>query len=233
MKRMILIVAGMSMSLLMGSAALMAQDCDAYFVTDEGDFREMKSYDKKDKLTGTIQQKVIEIKEIQGGKSITVRVDSYDKKDELTFSDDLTMTCKDGIFTVDMKNYLNYEMMSGLESISIDIEADNLEMPSDLQPGMELKDGYIKVKATNMGIPILNMEVRIFDRKVEGRENISTPAGSFDCFKLTYTTEVKTMGKFISNTVEWVAMDVGMIRSESYDKNNKLTGYTVLTELKQ
>jgi hypothetical protein len=44
---------------------------------------------------------------------------------------------------------------------------------------------------------------------------------------------VKTIGKFVAKSIEWIAMDIGMVRSESYDKKNKLTGYTVLTDLKQ
>jgi len=43
------------------------------------------------------------------------------------------------------------------------------------------------------------------------------------------------MGKAIPIKVEvsgteWYAKGTGLVRSESYDKKNKLTGYTVLTE---
>jgi hypothetical protein len=124
-------------------------------------------------------------------------------------------------------------MMANLEGISVDIDATDLEMPSDLKPGMELNDGYIHVVASNMGIPMINMEVKVYDRTVVNTETITTPAGTFDCFKISYTTEVKTIGKFVAKSIEWIAMDIGMVRSESYDKKNKLTGYTVLTDLKQ
>ena len=232
MKNVIILLAGVIFFGMLADRSH-AQGCDAYFVTGEGALREMKSYDKKDKLTGTIRQEVIEIKDITGGKSITVAVDSYDKKDELVFSDEMTMTCKDGIFSVDMKSYLNYEMMAGLEGITVSIDAKDLEMPTDLSTGMELPDGHIQVNASNMGIPILNMEVRIYDRKVEGRETITTPAGTFDCYKLSYSTEIKTIGRIVAKGVEWIALDIGSVRSETYDKNNKLESYTVLTELKQ
>jgi len=219
------------LSLLMGIGSVSAQGCDAYFPMEKGDYRVMKSYDKKDKLTGTVKQKVIKVEDIEGGKSLTVEMESYDDKDELTFSDELVMSCKDGVFTVDMKNYLNYQMMQGLEGVTVNIDATELEMPADMQPGMALKDGSIHVQATNMGIPMLNMEVRIYDRKVEGMEEITTPAGTFNCYKLTYNTEVKSFGKYEMKSIEWVAKDVGSVRSESYDKKDKLSSYSVLTEL--
>jgi hypothetical protein len=217
---------------LFGTMVLSAQDCDPYFITEKGAIRELTSYNKKDKLTGRTRQKVLDIKENDDGMSITVEVSSYDKKDELTFSEDMTMTCRNGVFTVDMKNYLNYNMMAGLEEVTVNIEATDLEMPSDLNQGTELKDGYIHVAASNMGIPVINMEVRIFDRTVEGKETITTPAGTFDCIKLSYQTEVRTIGKYVAKSIEWFAVDIGPVRMESYDKNNNLTGYTVLTELK-
>jgi len=219
-------------SLTIGFVPSYAQDCDPYFPMEKGAYREMKSYDKKEKLTGTVKQRVVDIEDIDGGKKITVEVQSYDQKDELLFFDDLTMTCQGGKFTVDMKNYLNYEMMKGLEGIQVNIDATDLAMPTELEPGMELPDGHIHVLASNMGIPMINMEVTIYDRKVEGQEQVTRPAGTFDCYKISYMTEVKTFGKYVLRSVEWTAKDIGTVRSESYDKKDNLSGYTVLTELK-
>lgn len=36
-----------------------------------------------------------------------------------------------------------------------------------------------------------------------------------------------------AKSTEWIAKKVGIVRSETYDKNGKLTGYMVLTSMKE
>ena len=80
------------------------------------------------------------------------------------------------------------------------------------------------------GTVIMNMFVNITNRKVEGKESVTTPAGTFDCFKITYDIETKFGVKIERNAIEWIAKNVGTVRSESY-KGDKLEGYTELTKL--
>ena len=80
----------------------------------------------------------------------------------------------------------------------------------------------------------MTMNMEVYDRKVEGFESITTPAGTFECVKVTYKARTK-MGTAIPINVnisgaEWFAKGTGIVRTESYDKKDKLTGYTILTE---
>lgn len=68
-------------------------------------------------------------------------------------------------------------------------------------------------------------------RKSEANKSTTTPAGTFDCFKISYDSEIKAGLKMTVKGVEWVAKNIGVVRSESYDKNGKLTGYTVMSAL--
>jgi hypothetical protein len=77
----------------------------------------------------------------------------------------------------------------------------------------------------------MTMVVKVYDRKVEAVEDVTTPAGTFSCYKLSYTVESKTMFTIIAKSTDWIAKRVGVVRSESFDKNGKLTGYMVLKSM--
>jgi len=218
--------------MVLGYGGLFAQDCDPYFVASEEAVREMTSYDKKDKLTGTTIQTVKKVK-IDGNKTEwTIGVISKDKKGKEISSGDLQMSCEDGIFKMDMKNFINKEMLESFEGMEITMDASDLDYPAELSPGQDLKDGHITVKIANAGINVMTMDVKIYDRKVEAIEDMTTPAGTFSCYKMSSTIETKTMFSMVVKSTDWIAKNVGSVRSESYDKNGKLTGYTVLTSLK-
>jgi len=78
----------------------------------------------------------------------------------------------------------------------------------------------------------MTMVVKIYDRKVEAIEDMTTPAGTFSCYKMTSTIETKTMFTVIVKSTDWMAKKVGSVRSETFDKNGNLTGYSVLTSMK-
>ena len=60
----------------------------------------------------------------------------------------------------------------------------------------------------------------------------TTAAGTFDCHKVTYDFDVKFgFVKAKGSGVEWYDKDKVLVKSESYNKKGKLTGYTELTKI--
>jgi hypothetical protein len=64
----------------MGWMQLVAQECEPYYIASEGAVREMASYDKKDKLTGTTIQTVKKIKTTGNKTEYTISSVSKDNK---------------------------------------------------------------------------------------------------------------------------------------------------------
>ena len=221
-----------SLFLFISFNQLFSQECQPYYLAEEGAVREMASYDKKDKLTGTTVQTVKEIR-VSGDKTEwTIGTVSKDDKGKEISSGDLHMSCEGGIFKMDMKNFVDEETLKSFEGMEITMDATDLDYPAVLTAGQALKDGDITIKVSNQGMPVMTMVVRIYDRKVEAVEDITTPAGTFSCYKMTSTIETKTMFTIVAKSTDWIAAKVGSVRSESYDKAGKLTGYMVLTSLK-
>ncbi len=218
-----LIIAGLKMHAF-------SQDCETYFPANKGSVRWTENYDKKDKLTSTVKQKIIAVEETEKGLDIIVENQTFDKKGKPMSYDEFTMKCEDGVFKMDMQQYLDPMMMKGADDAQIEINARDLELPAGIENGAKLKDGYIKVLITNMGIPMMNLQIKIYNRKFEGMEEVTTPAGTFNCYKISYNTELKTMFTVDYRSIEWFAKGVGTVKSESYDKNDKLMGHSILTK---
>lgn len=211
------------------TVSLLAQDCEGYFPVKGGTFIETKNYDAKGKLTGTSQQTILSVDQIPGGLSLKVKSESLDSKDKLQYSQELGMRCENGVFYMDMKNFLDPNTMSGFKDMEVSVDGIDLEYPSVLQIGQALKDGDIQMKFMSGGMSIMTMSVRMFNRKVEALESITTPAGTFECYKLTYDMEIKSMIKMTVKATQWVARNVGAVKTESFDKNGKMVGYSLLT----
>lgn len=217
------------MFFVLSIAGLYAQECDGYFPVNSGAFIEMKNYDAKGKLTGTSQQTILAVEPLVDGLSLKVKSDQFDNKDKLTFSQELGMRCEKGVFYMDMKNFLDPNTMGGMKDMEMTIDGVDLEYPSVLQVGQMLKDGDIKMNFMSGGMTIMSMSVKMYNRKVEAVESITTPAGTFECFKLTYDMDVKSIMKMTIKATQWVAKNVGTVKTESYDKNGKFAGYSLLT----
>jgi len=221
-----------SLLMILGWMQVIGQDCEPYMVVNQGAVREMTNYDKKDKVTGTSVQTVKEIKTEGNMTEWTINSVSKDAKGKQTSAGDLQMTCEAGIFKMDMKNFIDEETMKGFEGMEVAMDATDLDYPAILTPGMTLKDGNITIKASSQGVPVMTLVVRIYDRKVLALEDITTPAGTFQCYKISQTVETKTLFTVIAKTTDWIAKKVGTVRSETFDKNSNLQGYMILTAMK-
>lgn len=212
--------------------AASGQDCSAFFPFKEGTVREYTIYDKKAKPEGVITHEIIKLSAISdGGILADVSSRMVNKKGKEAYSGTFSVECKDDVFYSDASNLMPAEMLESLGSMEVTIEGTELLLPGNLEVGQTLPDANTTVKASNSGFAIMNWSIVVTNRKVAAREKISTPAGEFDCFKITYDTALKSIiGKSYSGA-DWVAKNVGVVRTESYDKNGSLESYMELSRL--
>ena len=94
------------------------------------------------------------------------------------------------------------------------------------------QNGSLVISVYSEGVRIMGMSTSITKRKVEAKEQITTDAGTFDCYKITYTITVSTMFSVRMEVAEWIAEGIGTVKSETYSKG-KTMGYTVLTGIQK
>ncbi len=164
---------------------------------------------------------------------LAISSESFDAKGKSLGTANLKARCEGGVFYIDMSNYLNQQSTEDYKDMEMSVEGGNLEMPSGMKAGDLLKEGDIKIAFSSGGMTVMNMSVSITNRKVEAVENLTTPAGTFECYKISYDIATKMMGIGVKmKGVEWYAKGVGMVKSETYTKDGKLQGSTVLNAMK-
>lgn len=215
------------------SAGISAQDCPMYFPDTENTQLEYKQYDKKGGLTGSSIQKITSIKNSGTSTEVEVSVESFDAKGKSLGSGQLTARCEGGIYFIDMKNLMGQQAMEAYKDMEMTIEGGNLEIPSSLKAGDILKSGDMKISFSSGGMTVMNMTFNVSNRKVEAVENLTTPAGTFECYKISFDMATKMMVNVKTKGVEWYAKGVGMVKSESYSTDGKLLGSNVLTSIKK
>lgn len=212
--------------------------CKNYYNIKEGSVFEMETYNPKDKKEGRILNKVSSYTENGGGFEAVIQSTIFDKKDQQAQQGEYKMLCNGGVLQIDIKKFIPEEMLKSFEGAEVEVTGDLLEMPASLAVGQSLKDGSLQLKmASGQGIG-MSMDVAIRNRKVEAKEAIVTPAGEFECYKISYDINAKTsmMGMNINNSmkaVEWVSLGKGVVKSSTYNTKGSLVGYSLLTRFEQ
>ncbi len=204
-------------------------DCKPYMPAEKGTVWEVTNYNQKGKVTGRITYELVD-KVVNGNEIIyTANTVYYDKKDKQIYDNTFEAKCVDGKFEFDMTYKMDGAALQSYGDMDVKVDATEFEIPSmDTPAGTQLEDGNLKVDIGDIG---LNMSVLISNRIVGAQENITTPAGSFDCLVLSQDITTKVMINVRGSSKEWYAENVGMVRSESYNKKGKLIGYSELTKL--
>jgi len=135
---------------------------------------------------------------------------------------------KDGVMILDMG-----QMFAGMQKAGIQAEITGMpmELPNSLQPGQSLKDADATM-SLNMGIMRMKTTIKMTGGKCLAIEDVTVPAGTFKCHKITQTVATTAMGRTsTSRTVTWYAPGVGNVKSETYDEKDKLQSSTELVEM--
>ncbi|SMG28382.1 hypothetical protein SAMN05661096_01698 [Marivirga sericea] len=205
-------------------------DCNPYFLLKEGRKWTSANYNAKDKYQGKQSYEVTSLTEDADKLIASVMLISYDKKDKVVMEKEVEFVCKDGIVELDMSKYIPEETMESFKEMDMQVEFDAVTIPENLVVGEYLQDGGIDI--TISGPMKMNMSVKIQDRKVMAKESIEVPAGSYEAYKINSIIKFDAMVTTReSKNIEWVAKNVGVVRSEQYDKKGDLNSYTVLTEI--
>ena len=211
-------------------ATLNAQDCNSYYPFKEGVVFELSHYNKKGKTDGKGIYKVKSISNSGGAKTATMNMELFDEKGKPIISSEYIVTCKDDVISIDFSNLIPPAMYESYGEMEFEMSGVNLDMPNNLSVGQSLPDAHALMEVRLTPVKI-KTSVDITNRKVETREKITTEAGTFDCFVVTYDTAVKSgMGiTHKTSSKQWIAEKLGIIKQEDYNGNGKKTGHTELT----
>lgn len=215
-----------------------ASGCAKMIFFKEGAEIDTKTYDGNGKEVSTQHSKIISVKE-EGGMTVATSesVDTVVKKEPFW----VNYKCDGSKIYVDIASIMN----NAAKEKGGQFEASPVEYPIDVKEGETLPDANGEMKIAAKG-KTMTVKYHFKDRKVEAKEEVTTPAGTFSCFKVSNTVEsemempgmteqmqkvMETMkDKVKMSSVTWFAPSFGVVKSETYingkmQTRNEVVGY--------
>ena len=210
---------------------LFSQNCSNYYFLQNNKTIEMTISNKNGNESGKMTYVVLNSK--KNGSSITATINSefVDAKGKSISKATNNVKCENGVMQMDMKTFIppaQLEQMKPSEAKATDVY---LEYPANMNVGDQLKDGQLNMDYESASGLKSSIEISITERKVEGKETVTTPAGTWECYKISAKNKIvsKTAGvefPIKMDVNEWFAPGFGIVKTESK------TGKTEITSIK-
>jgi len=207
-----------------------AQDCKDYYFLQNNKTVEMTIYNKKGDVAGKNVYHITDVQNSGGTTTATINSEMFDKKGKSTIKSTNNIQCSGGVMMMDMKMMIPQQTAEQFKTTDVKGESVYLEYPANMKVGDQLKDANFKMTGEN-GPMTFTLTMNVTDRKVEGKESVTTTAGTWDCFKITSKNKmnIKMAINIPTNieSTEWYAPGFGVVKSE-----NKGGGGTAITSVK-
>lgn len=228
-----------------------SQDCANFLFLQKDKTIEITVYDKKGEPNGKQVYNVSNVATTGGTTTGTINSELFDKKGNSRAKASSTVVCTGGEMRLDMKLMLPPQENQQF-GMSAEVNGQNgyLSYPNNMKVGDQLPDGNLSIDLSHNGPPPpgpngappaggpppppglgKSLTMLISNRKVEGQESVTTTAGTWNCFRISYKSKltVKT-GPFgfpvNIEGVEWYAPGFGIVKSQSK------YGSTAITSIK-
>jgi hypothetical protein len=225
----------LGLTLIIGTD-LYAQDCQTFLYMTSNAQIQMTIYDKKGQASGVQTWKVTDVKKEGGGFTSSINTSFKDEKGrEITQSTGI-YKCVNGMLQADIRMSMPQEQMQQYKPTEATMNNVYLEYPYSMSVGQTLKDADFTMDMNmNTGMTA-NVSFKETNRKVDAKENVTTPAGSWDAYLISYEANMRTKMAgigipFTFHVKEWFVPGTGIVKSESYSKNGKLVGSTMITSI--
>jgi hypothetical protein len=197
-----------------------AQDCSRYFFLQKDKTIEMTIYNRKGDENG---KHVYQVSDVSGnGGTMTGKLTSemFDKKGKSVAKGNSSVQCTGGIFSIDMRMILPQQQaeQANISETEVTGQGNFIDYPGSMKVGDQLKDGNFAMDIKRGGMT-QTLAMQITERKVLAQESVTTPAGTWDCFKISAHSHlsIKTgpIGIPINyDYTEWYASGFGIVKTE-------------------
>jgi len=198
---------------------LFAQDCSQYVYLQKGKTIEMTTFNRSGQVMAKIVNFVSDVSTANGTTTATVSTESFDKNGHSEGKTNALYKCTGGAFLIDIN--ANRPQTSGGKFSST-----YMEYPANMHVGEHFDDVTTQLQMTMNGRTI-NMTTKITNRTVADKESVTTPAGTWDAFKITYTTTITTdptgVGPRTTETTQWYVPNFGIVQFLAFGMTIKLT----------
>jgi hypothetical protein len=190
-----------------------------FFAMKTGAVQTVATKDAKGKITSQARNTVQAITGAKDAFAIDYKSEILDAKGKPANKDNplvlnYRIVVKDGLMYLDMKG-----MFGGIDGLDgVQVSGKSMKIPGNLAAGQTLDDASAKVR-----IGFINCSAVMTEGKCLATEDVTVAAGTFHCYKISQKTNATVMGiRSEGTTFTWYAKGVGAVKTETYDKKDKL-----------
>jgi hypothetical protein len=202
------------------------QNCPDYYFLQNNKTIEVSIYTKKGKENG---KHIYTVSNPTKSANASVTSELFDKDGKSMSKGTNAIKCVNGALMMDIKMTMTEDQQKKFADAKA--QSDNfIEYPAVLKEGDNLKDASLTMQMKASGQDE-TVDLNIINRKVVAKESVTSPAGTWDCYKITFTSKVKItmmgMGIPVSfDITEWFCPGFGVVKTESR------YGTTLVTSIK-
>jgi hypothetical protein len=222
--------------LVAAANALAAQDCKNYYYLRNNSEVEMSVYDAKGEVVAKNIYNVLSV--VKDGTALVSDFTTTvkDAKGKELSSGKGKVKCDGDNLMIDMQ--MNMPNIPQLQAMKMQSGAGSsfLTYPSSMKVGETLPDGAFEMNSSTNGMDV-SLQYKVSERKVIAKEKVTTAAGSWDCYKVTFNISLSLKMMAMSMPfdligAEWFAPGFGVVKTESY-KDGNLMGSMQITGVKK
>ena len=215
-----------------------AQDCKSFYYLSNNSEVKMTVYDKKGNESGVQTWKISDVKKNGNSYESTINSSFIDEKGKEIAKGNGTYKCENGVLKADMQMSIPPQQMGPYKDAEVKMDPAYIEYPSSPTVGQTLNDADFKMDVESKNALTTTITFKETNRKVDSKEKITTPAGTWDAFVISYDSQFKAqigpIGVPINSKVkEWFVPNFGIVKTETYSKGGKLEGSTQLTSIQK
>ena len=187
----------------------------------------MSFTNKRGKETGKNIYTISDVNKSGTNFSSTINSELFDNKGKSIAKATNNIKCSGGIMMMDMKMFMPSTQQEQMGTAATGGVQAFIEYPVNMKVGDNLNSGEFSMDFKMQSGINAHIDMSITDRKVDGKETVTTPAGTWDCFKISYHSKIKMkIGIGIpinANVTEWYAPGFGVVKTESGGGKTEIT----------
>jgi hypothetical protein len=205
-----------------------AQDCGGYYFLQNGKTVEMTIYNKKDKITGVQTYKISDVVKSGTATLATINGEMMNEKGKSLSKSVVKVSCSGNVLNMDMSMYIPSAQQQQFKNTDATANAVYLQYPATMKAGDALPDGNFSMDMKTDGLN-MSVTVQINNRKVEVKEAVTTPAGTWDCYKITSSQRIQTkmsgigMPAMNMEVTEWFVPNFGVVKTDTKYGKTEIT----------
>jgi hypothetical protein len=214
-------------------AATASASCDQPFGLRDGAELTYQLLDEKNRPEGLQILKVASITPHEAAKKapayteVLLKSSLYDAQNRLQRNDEYVYQCRQDTVLTDGRLLLDPALLRSFRDRRFAYEPVHLPWPNQPTAG-PLPGGRLTVQVSSPSVDIAQVVTTVTERQLSGPESVSTPAGTFQCYKVAARYEYVTQARAdmarrsVKRVVDYYAPGVGVVRTEMRDADGEL-----------